>query len=66
MKADLIGFSKGLDHVGIRVSSPELSWKFYAEKFGFIHDVSRYEPSPDVLKNFRPWISRYVGKIFYM
>ena len=56
--ADLIGYPKKLDHIGTRVFHPEEKLNYYAEKFGFNRKVSTYEPSPEVLKNFRPWITR--------
>jgi len=56
--ADLIGYPKNLDHIGTRVFQPEEKLNYYAEKFGFNRKVSLYEPSPEVLKNFRPWITR--------
>jgi len=56
--ADLIGYPKNLDHIGTRVFQPEEKLNYYAEKFGFNRKVSTYEPSPEVLKNFRPWITR--------
>ncbi len=53
-----IGHPRGVDHVGIRVSNPEASWQWYATKLGFIRSVMRYNPSPEPLKNFQPFISR--------
>ena len=53
-----IGSPQCIDHIGIRVSNPEEAWKWYAEKLGFMRHVARYEPDPEPLKNFPPWIAR--------
>ena len=55
---DLIGYPQCLDHVGIRVFYPTESLTWYAEMLGFNQLINHYEPDPDPLKNFRPWISR--------
>lgn len=55
---DMIGYPQCMDHIGIRVTNPEDRMLFYAEKFGFVKKISTYDPSPDVLKNGRPWITR--------
>lgn len=47
-----------MDHVGIRVSQPESALVWYAKMLGFNRLVNKYEPNPDVLKNFAPWITR--------
>ena len=56
--ASSIGYPQCLDHVGIRVTKPLESIIFYAENFGFIQEISKYEPNPIALKNFAPWITR--------
>lgn len=56
--ADLIGYPKKLDHIGTRIFQPEDRMMYYAQNFGFNRKVSTYEPNPEALKNFRPWITR--------
>ena len=53
-----IGYPQLMDHVGIRVSNPVASWNYYAEMLGFNQIIKHYEPNPDPLKNFAPWITR--------
>lgn len=53
-----IGYDKPIDHVGIRVSNPDLSMKWYAETLGFRHQVMRYPLDANPLKNMSPWIPR--------
>lgn len=55
---DMIGYPQCMDHIGIRVTNPTARIVFYAEKFGFVKKVMLYEPNPDQLKNFKPWITR--------
>jgi lactoylglutathione lyase len=56
--AENIGAKQSLDHVGLRITQPEMRWNWYAEKFGFVHEIMKYELNEDPLKNRRPWISR--------
>lgn len=58
MSSVLIGYPKGLDHIGIRVTDPEASLLYYAKTFGFNQLISRYTPNPDPLKNMPPWVVR--------
>lgn len=53
-----------LDHIGIRVTNPEKALLFYAEKFGFNLLYKKYEPNPEPLKNFPPWISKSINGVF--
>lgn len=58
ISASSIGAKQSLDHVGLRVTNPEARWNWYAEKFGFVNQITKYELNEDPLKNRRPWISR--------
>jgi len=55
---ETIGYPQNMDHVGIRVSKPEDALVWYAKTLGFIRLVNKYEPSPEILKNFAPWVTR--------
>lgn len=59
----VIGGIQPIDHIGIRVTNPNEAIKFYSNKLGFIQMVSKYEPNPEPLKNFPPWITRTLSVI---
>jgi lactoylglutathione lyase len=61
--AENIGAKQNLDHVGLRITEPEIRWNWYAEKFGFVHEIMKYELNEDPLQNRRPWISRTDGGV---
>jgi catechol 2,3-dioxygenase-like lactoylglutathione lyase family enzyme len=48
----------GIDHIGTRVSNPEVSLQWYVRAFGFRESVMKNELDEDPKKNFRPWIIR--------
>lgn len=56
--AESIGAKQSLDHVGLRITNPEARWNWYAEKFGFVNEIMKYELHENPLQNRRPWISR--------
>jgi len=58
---DMIGNPQCMDHVGIRVSDAPRAFAWYAETLGFVKNIATYEPKPEVLKNFAPWISRTIS-----
>lgn len=53
-----IGATQPLDHIGIRISNPDINFVWYAEKLGFVQQILKYVPNPEILKNGSPWISR--------
>ena len=55
---EMIGYPQNIDHIGIRVSTPEQSWLWYAETLGFVHNAKKYQHNEDLIKNGPPWISR--------
>lgn len=56
--AEMIGFPQPIDHIGIRVSTPEECWLWYANILGFVFNAKKYVHNEDMLKNGPPWISR--------
>ena len=48
----------GIDHIGTRISNPEVHWEWYVRVLGLNDVIMKYDLDPEPKKNFRPWIIR--------